>query len=98
MNSEERPATGRTAYRRIINIVCLGALSNYILQIFERSDYQNEANPSGPLPRGGSNGTAAGQGQAMADDARRPKVLGKKFPGIVQENFTGLSVKDDDMA
>ncbi len=42
MNSEERPATGRTAYRRIINIVCIGALSNYILQIFERSDYQNK--------------------------------------------------------
>jgi len=47
---------------------------------------------------GGSNGTAAGQGQAVADDARRPKVLEKKFPGIVQENFTVLSAKDDDMA
>ena len=38
MNSEERPATGQTAYRRTTNILCLPALSNQILHVFGAVD------------------------------------------------------------
>jgi hypothetical protein len=52
MNSEERPATSRTAYRRTIKILCPRALSNHILHVFERgSEAQPGLSPSAATER-----------------------------------------------
>ena len=45
MNSEERPATGGTAYMRIINILCLHALSKHISHVFERRSQKRSRLP-----------------------------------------------------
>src|SRR5438477_8685383 len=48
MNSEERPATSRTAYKRTINILCLPALSNHILHVLS-ADAKNAVASLGRL-------------------------------------------------
>jgi hypothetical protein len=42
MNSEERPATSRTAYLRINNILCLRALSKHILHFLGGLNIRSE--------------------------------------------------------
>jgi hypothetical protein len=85
MNSEERPATGRTAYLRIINILCPRTLSKHILHFFGGSgclrctrETQSSVEISASPCRGrrGDSQTEEGQSLDCSRTAYRKKFIG----------------------